>query len=131
MDTEDTNPMISIIIPTYNGGKTLSVTLARIKDILRLTFQSYELIVVNDGSIDNTLEVLQREEKLDSKVRIISYDENRGKGYAVKTGVMHSIGDTIMFIDGDFESYSYFAIKDCIGELETCDIVIASKRHPS
>ena len=59
----------------------------------------------------------------------ISYTPNRGKGYAVKQGVLHSHGDVVMFLDGDLD-ISPDSIKDYVEKLRTSDLVIASKRHP-
>ena len=59
----------------------------------------------------------------------ISYTPNRGKGYAVKQGVLHSHGDVVMFLDGDLD-ISPDSIKEYVEKLRTSDLVIASKRHP-
>ena len=120
---------ISVVIPVHNQEKTISVLLSRIKEILNSTLRSYEIVVVDDGSFDNTFRVLQKEEKLDSSMTVISYIPNRGKGYAVKTGVMQSSGNLVLFADGDLD-ISHDKIKDYITELENCDLVIASKMHP-
>jgi glycosyltransferase involved in cell wall biosynthesis len=120
---------ISVVIPVHNQEKTISVLLSRIKGILNSTLRSYEIVVVNDGSFDNTFGILQNEEKSDPYVKVISYIPNRGKGYAVKTGVMHSSGNIVIFVDGDLD-ISHAKIKDYIAELENCDLVVASKRHP-
>ena len=122
---------ISVIIPVHNQEKKIAVSLARIKEVLNATFLTYELVVVDDGSYDNTLKILRKEEKKsDSHLQIISYMPNRGKGYAVKTGVMCSCGSVVIFVDGDLD-ISLDIIKDYIKELEeNCDLVIASKTHP-
>ena len=120
---------ISVVIPVHNQETEISSLLIKIKEILNSTMQSYEILVVNDGSYDNTLSVLQKEELLDSCIKIISYTPNRGKGYAVKTGVMRASGSIIIFVDGDF-NISHDKIKEYIDELKNCDLVIASKRHP-
>lgn len=120
---------ISVVIPVHNQENTISILLSRIKMILNSTLRSYEIVVVNDGSFDNTFGILQKEEKVDSCIRVISYIPNRGKGYAVKTGVMQSTGNIIILVDGDLD-ISHNKIKDYVRELENCDLVIASKRHP-
>lgn len=120
---------ISVVIPVHNQGREVSALLARIKEILDSTLQSYEIVVVDDGSYDNTLQILQKEELLDSRVKIISYMPNRGKGHAVKTGVMQAAGNIVIFVDGDFD-ISHSRINEYIDELKNCDLVIASKRHP-
>src|SRR5918912_1195545 len=80
---------ISVVIPVHNQEMQISALLTKIKEILNSTTQSYEIVVVNDGSYDNTLKILQKEKLLDPCIKVISYMQNRGKGHAVKTGVMH------------------------------------------
>lgn len=127
--TEKSRTKVSIIIPVYNQEKQITDLLTKIRKILKPIFADYELVVVNDGSIDNTLAALRKEqEELKSKVRVISYDENRGKGYAVKQGVIQSSGDIVLFIDGDLE-ISPEAINNYVTELKYYDLVIASKAH--
>ena len=120
---------ISAIIPVYNQEAEIYILLKRVKEALNSTLLNYEIVIVNDGSCDNTLEILRKEEKLDEQLRVISYSQNKGKGYAVKKGIMHTRGDKVLFVDGDLE-ISPNAIKDYVRELQTCDLVIASKCHP-
>lgn len=120
---------LSAIIPVYNQERKISILLAKVKEVLNSTSLNYELVIVNDGSCDNTLEVLQKEEKLDSRVRVMSYPQNKGKGYAIKTGVMQTHGNVVLFVDGDLDISPSLIIK-YVKELENCDLVIASKRHP-
>ena len=120
---------ISVIIPVFNEESKISSLLARIKNILSEISLEYELIVINDGSTDNTGKVILEEERLDKRVKVLSYDENRGKGHAVKMGVLSSKGDVVSFVDGDLD-ISPAQIKDYLKELEGCDLVIASKAHP-
>ena len=120
---------LSAIIPVYNQERKISILLAKVKEVLNSTSLNYELVIVNDGSRDNTLEVLQKEEKLDSRVRVMSYPQNKGKGYAIKTGVMQTHGNVVLFVDGDLDISPSLIIK-YVKELENCDLVIASKRHP-
>jgi len=120
---------ISVVIPVFNQQKKISYSLEKIKQAVESAFSDYELIVVNDGSTDNTLSILRTINSLDPHVRIISYTPNRGKGYAVKQGVLNSLGDVVIFLDGDLD-ISPDSIKDYIKRLDTSDLVIASKRHP-
>jgi glycosyltransferase involved in cell wall biosynthesis len=117
------------VIPVYNQAKTISASLARIKKVLEPAGLSYELVVVNDGSRDETLEVLRIEQAMDPHVRVLSYNVNMGKGYAVKTGIVETRGELVMFTDGDLD-ISPDMISEYIRQLKDCDLVIASKRHP-
>jgi dolichol-phosphate mannosyltransferase len=120
---------ISIIIPVFNQATKISSSLDKIKQAIELAFTNYELIVVNDGSTDNTSTILKDISMIDEHVRVISYTPNRGKGYAVRQGVLHSQGDAVIFLDGDLD-ISPDLIKDYIERLSTSDLVIASKKHP-
>ena len=87
------------------------------------------MIVVNDNSTDNTLTLLKGIALTDEHIHVISYTPNRGKGYAVRQGVLNSQGNVVMFLDGDLD-ISPDSIKDYVESLNTADLVIASKRHP-
>jgi dolichol-phosphate mannosyltransferase len=122
-------PRISLIIPVFNQQSKISFSLKKIKQALESAFSDYELIVVNDGSTDNTLTILGEITSMDPRIRILSYTPNRGKGYAVRYGVLHSHGEAVIFLDGDLD-ISPDSIKDYVERLSTSDLVIASKRHP-
>jgi glycosyltransferase involved in cell wall biosynthesis len=120
---------ISIVIPVYNEAEHISSTLDKITAMLDVTQLEYEILVVNDGSTDGTCHILEKESQLDRRIKVISYDVNMGKGYAVKQGVLKCEGKIIMFLDGDLD-ISPAGIQEYVKELESCDIVIASKMHP-
>ena len=120
--------IISVVIPVYNQQNTISTSLARIRQVLDSLSSSYELIVVNDGSRDDTLKILQREQASNPQLKIVSYEKNMGKGYAVRKGILESIGHLVIFTDGDLD-ISPVTITEYIGQLAHCDLVIASKRH--
>jgi dolichol-phosphate mannosyltransferase len=120
---------ISVIIPTFNQARKITYSLEKIKQAVELAFSNYELIVVNDGSTDNTLTILKDIAVIDEHVRVISYTPNRGKGYAVRQGALHSQGDALILLEGDLD-ISPDLIKDYVERLSTSDLVIASKKHP-
>jgi glycosyltransferase involved in cell wall biosynthesis len=121
--------MISIIIPVYNRADTLKASLQRIRDVISSISSNYEIIVVNDGSTDDTLQVMQGEQKSDSRLKVITYSGNMGKGYAVRKGVMDSRGGVVVFADGDLD-ISPIVISDYVKQLQSSELVIGSKRHP-
>jgi dolichol-phosphate mannosyltransferase len=120
---------ISLIIPVFNQVRKISYSIEKIKQAVELSFANYELIVVNDGSTDNTLTILKDIAMTDEHVRVISYTPNRGKGYAVRQGVLNSQGDAVILLDGDLD-ISPDLIIDYVEMLSTYDLVIASKKHP-
>lgn len=87
---------ISIIIPVYNGSKTIEKTL---RTALNQDYDNYEVIVVNDCSIDNTLEILQSIN--DPKLKIISFDKNQGRSHARNYGIEAATSDYIAMLDAD------------------------------
>lgn len=88
-------PIISVIIPVYNGEKTISET---IKSVLNQTFSDFELIIINDGSQDKTLEIVERIK--DPRLKVFSYP-NGGLSASRNRGINHASGDYISFIDAD------------------------------
>jgi dolichol-phosphate mannosyltransferase len=122
-------PKISLIIPIFNHAREISYCIEKIRQAVEIAFDNYELIVVNDGSTDSTLSILKDIAMTDKHLHILSYTPNRGKGYAVKQGILHSQGDAVIFLDGDLD-ISPDLIKDYVERLSTSDLVIASKRHP-
>ena len=119
---------ISVVIPVYNQQNAISTSLVRIRQVLDSLSMSYELIVVNDGSRDDTLKILQREQASNPLLKIVSYEKNMGKGYAVRKGILESRGHLVIFTDGDLD-ISPDTISQYVEQLAQCDLVIASKRH--
>lgn len=98
---------ISFVIPVYNESERLVATFEALKELsLPRELILDEVIFVDDGSTDGTLAILTRSKKLlesyvEAKVEIISYKENKGKGYAVRVGMKHAISDFILLFDAD------------------------------
>jgi len=121
---------LSVVVPVYNREEKVVDCLSKLKEILDSTILTYELIVVDDGSTDGTLEALKKIKNFFPQLKIISYQNNKGKGGAVKKGVLETSGDVVMFLDGDLDINSDCIIK-YINELDDYDLVIASKAHPN
>jgi len=94
----------SIIIPAYNESQRILASLDKI--IAYATEQRWgaEIIVVNDGSRDNTAELVREYAKTHPMVKLIENPGNRGKGYTVRNGMMHAHGDILLFTDADLSS---------------------------
>lgn len=91
---------ISIIIPCYNEIRTISKILEKVTSVALP--HEREIIVVDDYSIDGTVEYLQKIDGLNS-IKVVFHDTNRGKGYALRTGFACSTGDIIIIQDADLE----------------------------
>lgn len=99
--SNESRPDLSIIIPAYNEAARLPTTLLLLVAYLEREHLSYEIIVVNDGSSDDTAELVNGFTKLKPEVRLINLPANQGKGAAVRTGVLRAGGERILFYDAD------------------------------
>ena len=90
---------LSVIIPAYNAAKTIIKTVAAAAKFLKEKKIDYEIIVVDDGSRDNTRELLNTVS--DSRIRILVNQNNRGKGFSIKRGVTETTKDCILMTDAD------------------------------
>nr|MDO8046132.1 glycosyltransferase family 2 protein [Candidatus Baldrarchaeota archaeon] len=88
--------VISVVIPAYNEEKTIGEVLSKTISVMESLGRPYEIIVVDDGSTDRTLEVAST-----YKVTVLSNGRNKGKGYALRKGFQHARGDVIVTIDSD------------------------------
>lgn len=118
---------ISIIIPAKDEEKRLPGFLRKILDYCREDKNSYEIIVVDDGSQDHTVQVTEAFQRDFSNIKMLSLDRNHGKGYAVKQGFLAAQGEVVLFLDADGstgpqEIGRYLSLLD-----HDCDIVIGSR----
>ena len=94
----------SIVIPAYNEGERLAPTLEKVLAYVRQQGWDAEVIVVNDGSRDNTAEIVREFAAKNSMLRLVENPGNRGKGYAVRNGMLQARGEIIVFSDADLSS---------------------------
>ena len=119
---------ISLVVPVYNEEKIIRETILSVKDYMEKNFADYEIIFVNDGSSDNTEKIAS--ELSGGNLKLISYEQNKGKGGAVKTGMLAALGDVIFYTDADLaygtgvilEGYKIFE------EDKEADLVIGSRK---
>jgi len=125
-----TRLLLSVIVPVYNQADSIGTNLQTIHDRIAAGLgEPFELVVVSDGSIDRTEEGL-----LESRIgslRVISYDRNLGKGYAIKVGALSARGRWIAYVDSDLD-LDPAAIPRFLetAQREQLDFAIGSKRHP-
>ncbi len=122
---------MTIVVPMYNESPIISATAKTLSDYLSANFTDYELIFVDDGSTDGSAEIV--EELSLPNVRTVAYSPNRGKGCAVRTGMMEATGDIAMFVDADL-AYGTDVIREAADLLEANpdkDLMIGSRAiHP-
>ena len=123
--------LLSIIVPAYKQEKTIKKDLENIERTLKegLKDYDYEIICVVDGKLDKTWK--EAEKVKSSKVKVLGYDANRGKGYAVRYGFAHSKGNLVSFLDAGMD-ISPKGIMMLMAHMEwyNADVVVGSKRHP-
>ena len=122
----NSKPSLSIIIPSYNEQHRLGLRLDSVLKYLSTHFPNHELIIVDDGSTDNTAKIVTQAIAKHPTAQLISYQPNRGKGYAVRTGVLASRGDTVLFMDADL-STPLEEIPRILRLLKNSDVVIGSR----
>ncbi len=94
----------SIVIPAYNEGERLGATLDKVLAYVHQQGWDAEVIVVNDGSRDNTADIVREFAKNEPMLRLVENPGNRGKGYSVRNGILNSHGDIVVFSDADLSS---------------------------
>ncbi|MGA8212553.1 MAG: dolichyl-phosphate beta-glucosyltransferase [Candidatus Sulfotelmatobacter sp.] len=117
----------SVVIPAYNESARIGATLEKVLKYLTDQDWTAEVIVVNDGSKDDTAEIVRRYASTDRRLRLLENPGNRGKGYSVRTGMLRAVGDLLLFSDADLSSPIEEAAKlfEAIGK--GADIAIGSR----
>ncbi len=129
MDSTEENKSFSLVIPAYKQEKTIVKNIESINNTLSSFPYKYEIIVVVDGFTDKTYDVAKKIKN--SAVKVLGYEENKGKGFAVKYGIQKARGDIIGFIDSGFDiNPSGISILLNYMKLHNADIVVGSKTHP-
>lgn len=118
---------ISIIMPAFNEAECITNSIATAMKQFESIREDFEIIVVDDGSTDETRRLA--EGFYDRRVRVVGYDRNKGKGYALKEGFNFVTGEFSFLVDSDSEIHAS-DLGNYVKELETVDLVIGSKRHP-
>jgi len=124
--------LLSVVVPAYKQQRTIKKDLLRINDSLLKGLGSdydYEILCVVDGEIDDT-DVEAKKSGI-KKLRVLTYEANRGKGYAVRYGMKTAKGDLISFLDAGMD-ISPNSLMMLLAHMQwyDADIIVGSKRHP-
>lgn len=95
--------LISIVIPCFNEEEMIDICHKAVTDVVDTLPQNYEIIYINDGSKDKTLQLLENLRKTDKRVVIINLSRNFGKEAAMTAGIDHSTGDALIILDADLQ----------------------------
>ncbi len=125
-------PLLSLVIPAYKEADRLPATLKRIEEHRRLWDFSSEIIIVVEPSEDDTLALAEKAAKAASRYLVLTHHERRGKGFAVRSGVLRAKGSFIFFTDADLST----PLEDLDAGLQrfrkdrTIDVIVGSRQHP-
>jgi glycosyltransferase involved in cell wall biosynthesis len=120
-------PRYSIILPAFNESSRIGPSLEKALAFVREQQWDCEIIVVNDGSFDDTAEIVKSFMPRAPELRLLENPGNHGKGYSVRNGMLNARGDILLFSDADFSSPIYESIK-LIGAIEQgADVAFGSR----
>jgi dolichyl-phosphate beta-glucosyltransferase len=115
--------MLSLIIPVYNEEKRIGKTLIKVFDFFEKNNIEHEIILVDDCSGDNTLEIIS---KYKDRITVLKNDKNMGKGYSVRKGMLYAKGDLLLFSDADL-STPIEELDKFLKYIDEFDVLIASR----
>lgn len=123
---------ISVVLPAYNEARHIVANLIETVSVLSKCEYDFEVIVVDDGSPDNTyLHAARLLASHPQRVRVVRYDENRGKGNALTVGTWYASGDYVVFLDADMDLHPVqVPTLLAMAEASGADVVVGSKMHP-
>lgn len=125
-------PSISIIIAAYNEEKKVEQTLQTVISIFdkkKEKYGNYEIILVDDGSKDKTIEIANDVSKKYPQLKVISSMPNKGKGFAVRKGMKEARGDIFLLTDADL-AYALDNIDAFLNACSLCDVAVGTRMHP-
>lgn len=117
------NASVSLVIPAYNEAESIEALLEKAIEIMKALGRPWEIIVVDDGSSDKTLEVIK-----DKQVKIIAHPYNIGNGAAIKTGIRHANCEIVVIMDADGQ-HNPENIPRLIAAIGPYDMVVGARTH--
>lgn len=116
-------PSLTFVVPCYNEKGNITATIASIKEAMLSFPHDFEIVIVDDGSTDNTLALARAAARADERIKVIHNEVNQGFGAAYKVGVAHATKSHVMLIPGD-DGFSSSNIRRVIPLIGSADIVI-------
>lgn len=120
-------PRLSIVIPAYNESARIERTLQRVMECVDRQGWDAEVLVVDDGSVDGTVEIVRRWMERNPRLYLVQNDGNRGKGYSVRNGLLQAAGEVVMFTDADLSAPMEEAERLMAAIVAGADVAIGSR----
>jgi glycosyltransferase involved in cell wall biosynthesis len=98
------DPYLSIVVPAYNEALRIGISLEKIREYVRTRNYPVELIIIDDGSKDETPDILEEVREHFPPLKVLRNEPNRGKGYSVRRGVLEARGELVLFTDSDLSA---------------------------
>ncbi len=117
---------LTIFFPAYNEAANIAETIKDALHFAPLVAEKYEIIVINDGSTDQTAQIVKQISQKNSKIRLISHPSNKGYGAAVKSGLRASKHDWIFFTDSD-RQFHFDELPHFVGLREKAEIIVGRR----
>jgi glycosyltransferase involved in cell wall biosynthesis len=130
MTLKEKLPELSIFFPFWNEEENIEEVVTRAASIAGTVAKKWEIIIVDDGSKDDTYKISQSLEKKDSRIRVIRHTTNRGYGAALKTGLEHASYEYVVFTDGDLQ-FDFSEVTKFIEKINNSDLVIGYRTKRS
>jgi glycosyltransferase involved in cell wall biosynthesis len=121
------HPQLSIVIPAYNESARIEKTLERVMSCVAEQGWDAEVLVVDDGSKDDTASVVKRWMERHPRLHLVQNPGNRGKGYSVRNGLLQAAGDVVMFTDADLSAPMEEAERLLAAIADGADVAIGSR----
>lgn len=122
------HPSLSIIIPAFNEEANLPLTVAAIFKELHADPDFLEIIFIDDGSRDKTVEIAHHLMKTEPRIRLVKHDRNRGLGAAIRTGFDAAEGEFILYTDADLP-FDFHLIPELLAQVKQNNIVIGCRNN--
>jgi dolichol-phosphate mannosyltransferase len=120
---------LSVVIPVYNESSLIDELVKRVKTNVKLITEDYEIIIVDDGSQDNTWKSIENEAKSENKIKGLKFSRNFGHHYAITAGLHKSKGEWVVVMDGDLQDRPE-VIPDLYEKAQTgFDVVFVSRQN--